>query len=177
VRHSAPSLLFGAFLAGCGPSEPAAAPPPPSIELLGAETFDFQDDRLRAHGFADRVLFRRDTGDGMAERVRLTLFSSRPAAARRGASSVELRAPIARGNPIGQEVAAEGGVQLASGAGDRGETARAAYHGHEGRAAGRDPVHLWGPGYDLHAPGFTLDTVHDRLDLGRAELVARGDTP
>jgi len=171
-------LALGALLLGCGSTRlPAVAPPPPSIELRGAETFDYQENRLRAHGFADRVLYRRDTGDGQAERVRLTLFGTRAAAARGGAASVLLTAPLARGNPTGQDVEAEGGVALASAAGDRGETLRASYHGREGRAAGRDPVHLWGKGYDLHAPGFTLDTWHDRLDLGPARLVARGEAP
>ncbi len=170
-----PTLVMAAFLLGCGPTVvPAASPPPPSIELLGAETFDYQDGRLRAHGFAERVLYRRDTGDGEGERVRVTLFSTRPAAARRGASSVLLTAPVARGNPVRQEVEAEGGVSLASLAGDRGETARASYRGAEGRAWGRDPIHLWGPGYELHGPGFTLDTLHDRLDLGHADLLASG---
>ncbi|MHB8420195.1 MAG: hypothetical protein ACYDCL_19145 [Myxococcales bacterium] len=176
--RSTPGLLLGALFAGCGPTgAPVASAPPPSIELTGAETFDFQDGRLRAHGFADRVLYRRDTGDGQAAQVRLELFSSRPVSAPGAARSVLLTAPRVQGNPAEQVVHAEGGVALASEVGDRGQTERASYLGREARAFGRDPLRLWGRGYDVHAPGFELDTLHDRLDLGKAALVAGGGAP
>jgi hypothetical protein len=178
MQFAAPSLVF-LLCAACGPR--AVANPgvsaPPSIELAGAEIFDYQGGELRAHGFADEIFYRRDTGDAKATATRVEFSNHHQAEAGRGGGATWIAAPTAEGNPLGQSVDGSGGVTLYSEAGDHGSTARASYRGQEGRAFGRSPVSLWGPGYQLEAPGFTLDTLHDRLDLGPATLLTRGRSP
>jgi hypothetical protein len=147
---------------------------PPSIELASAEIFDYQGGELRAHGFADEVFYRRDTGDAKATATRVELSNHHQIEGGRGGGATWLAAPTAEGNPLAQRVDGSGGVTLRSQAGDHGSTDRASYRGQEGRASGSSPVMLWGPGYQLQAPGFTLDTLQDRLDLGPATLVTRG---
>jgi hypothetical protein len=153
------------------------APVPPSIELASAEVFDYQGGELRAHGFADTVFYRRDTGDAKAAAGRVEFASRRQSRDGRIAGATWIEAPTAEGNPLAQSVDASGGVTLSSESADRGKTDRASYRGQEGRAFGKSPVALWGPGYRLEGPGFTLDTLHDRLDLGPATLVTKGQAP
>jgi hypothetical protein len=173
-----PSLALILF-AACGPRADAsnAAAAPPSIELSTAEFFDYQGGQLRAHGFADTVFYRRDTGDANAAAARIELSGRRPAQGGRGGGATWIQAPTAVGNPLAQSLDGSGGVTLRSESGDRGSTDRASYRGQEGRAFGKSPVAMSGPGYQLRAPGFTLDTLHDRLDLGPATLLTRGPTP
>lgn len=180
MQRFAAHSLFLCTLLGCGGcgirSEPSGQASPPSLELFGAESFDFRGDVVRAHGFADRVVFRRDTGDAEATRGRVE-FPDRRAAGGTGAPSnakVRIDAPRARGNPLDQRVDAEGGVRLVSDSGDHGTTERASYRGREGEAFGDRPVRLSGPGYQLSSPAFTLNTVSDQLDLGPATLLTQG---
>ncbi len=172
VKRVAGLALF--LLVACGvPSEPAA-PAPPSIELFSAESFDYRGTELRAHGFADHVLYRRDTGDARGERVKAIFPSRARSADQRATGATSIDAPRAWGNPLAQSADGEGGVRLATESGDRGATERASYRGEQGRAFGDRPVRLEGPGYTVEGPGFQLDTAHDRLDLGKAELVSTG---
>ncbi len=150
---------------------------PPSIELASAEVFDYQGGELHAHGFADKVFYRRDTGDAKATAARVELASRRQGQGGRAAGATWIEAPTAEGNPIAQSVDGSGGVTLRSESGDHGTTERASYRGDQGRAFGNSPVALWGPGYQLQAPGFALDTLHDRLDLGAATLLTQGRSP
>jgi hypothetical protein len=171
------AIVLLVLSSGCGPRSAAvgATLPPPSIQLETAEFFDYQGGDLRAHGFADQVLFRRDTGDAQGKAVRVELPARRPAQAGRGGGATWIAAPIAGGNPVAQSIDGSGGVTLRTEAGDHGATAEASYRGQDGRAFGKSPVALSGPGYQIQAPGFTLDTLHDRLDLGAATLVTHGE--
>lgn len=170
-----PSLALCAIV-GCGRRAVVRGEaPPPSVELLLAESFDFRGDALRAHGFAERVLYRRDTGDAVATVARVQFPDRRTEGTAAGEATVG--APRASGNPLEQRVDASGGVRLETESGDRGSTDRASYRGREGRAFGDQPVQLAGPGYQVAAPGFTLDTVTDRLDLGAATLLTQGRAP
>ncbi len=174
MRLADTAFCFVFVACGLRAGKGVATPAPPSIELSGAEIFDYQDGELRAHGFADAVLYRRDTGDAKATATRVEISSHRQSAGGRGGGATWIEAPTADGNPLAQSVDGSGGVTLRSEAGDHGRTERASYRGQEGRAYGKSPVALWGPGYQLQAPGFTLDTLHDQLDLGPAILLTRG---
>ncbi len=173
MRPIALLLAVPATLLACRPpargSETTA---PPSIELFGAESFEFREGALRAHGRASHVYYRRDTGDAWAENPEVDFPDRRTSG--RPSGQVHLRAPHAHGNPFAQEVEADGTVRLSADNGEQGLTERAAYHGRQALASGDRPVHLWAAAFDLEAPGFRLDTFHDLLDLGPARLVARG---
>jgi hypothetical protein len=143
---------------------------PPAIELSKAEFYDSTGNRLRAHGFAKHVFYRRDTGDAWAEDVRVNM--PRPQS-RSGTTT--LTSPSVSGNPLESRLRAEGGVSFVNQAGDRGQTERLSYFGREGFASGDRPLTLWGPNYTLHADGFHWTSAGDLIDLGPATLVSRSD--
>ncbi|MHB1843308.1 MAG: LptA/OstA family protein [Deltaproteobacteria bacterium] len=159
----------------CGvPASDRATASPPSIELFSAESFDYRGAELRAHGLAAHVLYRRDTGDALGSQVK-AIFPARPRSpGRRATGATVIEAPLASGNPLGQSVDGEGSVRLSTESGDRAETFRASYRGEQALAFGDRPVRLVGPGYSVDAPGFRLDTIHDLLQLGKADLVSSG---
>ena len=66
----------------------------------------------------------------------------------------------------------EGGVVFANARGDHGTTEAARYDGKRGEADGDRPVELWGPSFELKAPGFHWHAADDALDLGPSTLVS-----
>jgi hypothetical protein len=170
-----PCLFLSACRAGESPvSEESptleSASEPPAIELVRAEFFDSSGPTVRAHGFARRIFYRRDTGEAWAGEVLVEV--PRPQSR---SGTLTLRAPEVTGNPLESRLQARGGVTFVNEAGDRGLTERLSYLGKQGRASGDRPLTLWGPNYTLTADGFHWSAQGDALDLGPALLVSRSD--
>lgn len=148
------AVLVGSCTAwGCiarPPSDIGEAPPEILLEGVGFKFFRGTD--LRAVGRASQATFLRDTGDGMAQNVRMRLLADpeRP--------EIEIVTSNVTGNVRTQQATATGGVRAAEAGGAAGLTATARLDGVGRSATGDDPVDIAGAGYHVHADkGFLLN--------------------
>jgi hypothetical protein len=143
---------------------------PPSIELHGVDFWDFRGSQLAASGHSHRVFYLRESGETDASQVAVLFPSKRHGLANRWSGEMLLDAPTVHGNPLEQRADARGGLRLTSAGGDQATTEYGRLRGRDQVIVGNDPVHIWGPGYDLHGPWFRLDLGRDRLQLGAGHL-------
>jgi hypothetical protein len=125
---------------------------------------------LAASGTADRVVYRRNSGDVEASGVHV--IAPRP-----GVPDLVVSAPALTGDLGARTWAAGGGVVLTRGdATARTPTARWAEA--DGMVRGDEPILVTGPAYRLSGPGFTADPGTGDVEIrGGVRLVAGGPPP
>ncbi len=140
----------------------------PELKLEAVRFHVYRGERLAAHGWAERVRYRRDTGDLAGDDV-VALFP-----AEFGAAETRLEARRASGNSRARDLLAQGGVRLVQG-GEVATTDEARYDPEDGLVHGDRPVVIRGRGYALAGPGFVLDPRASTLTVqGGARLDAGG---
>jgi hypothetical protein len=140
---------------------------------VGLESVHFRAWRgagLVASGTADRVVYRRNSGEVNATGVHVTV--PRP-----DMPDLAVSAPALTGDLEARTWAAAGGVVLTRGdATARTPTARWAEA--DGMVRGDEPVTVTGPAYRLGGPAFTADPRSGDVEIrGGVRLVAGGPPP
>ena len=156
-------------LGGAAPPAPRASEPP-AIELERRRVPRQHGQLLRAHGFARRVFYRRDTGEAWASDVRVLV--PRPQSR---SGTVTLRGPASAGESPRVPPPRAGWRHLREPGrrpwGDRApELLRRRRAGHGDQSI--DPL---GAQLHAHREGFRWTAAGDVLDLGPATLVSRSD--
>ncbi len=125
---------------------------------------------LAASGAADRVVYRRESGEVVARVARVTV--PRP-----GMPDLAVAAPELEGDLAARTWTARGGVVLTRGdAIARTPTARWAES--DGLVRGDEPVEVTGPGYRLAGPAFVADPGSGDVEIrGGVRLTAGGAVP
>jgi hypothetical protein len=166
----ATQLLLTALLAV------ACAPPPPVdqaglVPKLVMDRVRFSVDRegkTRATGVADRVVYRRDTGDVAATGLSIVLGEAW--------EGVLVTAPAGSGSTVERRFQVSGGVRAVRGR-DVATTGSARLEpatqpGRPALVLGEEPVVVEGAGYRLTGTGFTLDPQAGDIVLhGRPRLL------
>jgi hypothetical protein len=125
---------------------------------------------LAASGAADRVVYRRESGEVVAQDARVTV--PRP-----GMPDLAVAAPELEGDLAARRWTARGGVVLTRGdATARTPTAR--WDESDGLVRGDEPVEVTGPGYRLAGPAFVADPGSGDVEIrGGVRLTAGGAVP
>ena len=141
--------------------EKPAGEAPPAIVLEDVTLRHYAADGTLRTGTADQVIVHRE--EGRLEGSNLRIDAPPTAAQRRG----WIRLEAARGSSDLKGAAAtlEGGVTVATGAGDRGRTERATWDAATQTIAGDAPVDAEGPGYRVEADGFAFRVPDQQLQL------------
>ena len=144
-------MLFTAILASCSapPIDTGAVPPELLLKVVGFRFF--QGSTLKAIGSADRVSFRRETGDVDGDHVEIRFQGAT------AEDDVELFAVQAAGNVDRQQADGTRGVRLVDAQGTTGTTDAAHFDGVRELASGTAPIDVAGSGFVLTgAAGFEL---------------------
>lgn len=152
-------VLSSGLAAACRESGPGASGAgAPEIRLGGVSFRVYREGRLASAGEAERVTYRRDSGDVLAETARVSFPSGE------GPAPV-LTAPRVRGNARSHDLLAEGGLRMERGP-DVATTEEARYDPDDRLVHGTWPVAVRGPDWMLEGPGFLLDPATGRLQIG-----------
>ncbi len=169
-KRSGAALCFlsTALLTGCRAGDADSEHTQPEMRF---ETVHFQSYRgptLTAVGDVGSLVYRREVGDLSAREVTATFPQE-------GAGDVRFSAPVLVGDVPSRSYEASGGVRMETGA-DSARTERARYAESDGLVRGDRPIEVYGPGYTLKGPSFTLDPRLGELDVrGGVRLVASGE--
>lgn len=158
------------FLSGCNGGEPSTRPPPPEVTLERVAFRAWRGPELRASGTADRVVYRKDSGEVIAEGAHATV--PRP-----GVPDLSVSAPELQGDLGTRTWKARGGVVMTRGDATA-RTPSARWAESDGIVRGDEPMVVTGPGYRLAGPAFSADPTTGNVEIrGGVRLVAGGAAP
>ena len=155
-------------LGACGAEDPKENQVAvPEFVLMDLSFRVHRGERLAAWGTADRLAYRRDTGDFRAERIAVRLEGD-------AAGEVTVSGQTAAGNPRSRDLQLGGGIRIAQGRATA-DSEGARYLPAEGLVRGEGPVTVRAPGSTLSGPRWTLDPRAARLEvLGGTRTVLEG---
>ncbi len=169
------SLWFAAALltvvgGSCAPPKPRGNEDvPPELTFDKVAFRVYRGSVLTAVGDAERVSFRRDTGDLAAERIEARFPGSGPAR-----PAARVTAARGTGNVAERRFEASGGLR-AEQAGQVATTERARYVAADGLIRGDTPIEVRGGRFVVRGPSFTLDPGDQVLRVEGGAAVTAGE--